>query len=252
METARKRAPDLIKKDQAKKKEVDKKLCERMQKKQQDKEKREKKKTDTTAKLVAKVTKSGGMWENVNDMNEALEGLGDDRQYDLIADQLRLRKSLSTKKGDHKLFYLTHKSQKLTISALKEQMKCVLQSVNEEGPADNDASQADPEVVLEKVNEKVASKKRELHNQQNNTQVPSKKARSFTSLIGKKFQHKYDEVDDDNKVTGCTWYEGEVIRPFGSENDKNWMYEVKYTGDEELYEVEVQMEIANKCLVITK
>ena len=247
MTTARKQAKTLIKKDREKRKAIEKKLCEKMKKKQDDKEKRELKKSDATAKLVAKVTKSGGLWEDKKEMDKALEGLDDEAVYEKLADQLRLRKNITTGKCDHKLFHLTHKSQKLSTDTLKENMVTILSSAKNDKDPDEETMVVDTEILKEKVNEKVAAKRQELHK---DVPVPTKKAKKMKSYVGKKFQHKYDNVDGNGNITSVTWYEGEIIRAFGQEHE-NCTYEVKYKGEEQLYEVEVQKEMAEKYLVIT-
>ena len=245
MEKARTQAPKLKKKYGEKKKQVSKKICEKMKKKQDDKEKKVQKKSDVTQMLVAKVSKSGGLWESESDMSKALEDKSDEQQYDFIADQLRLRKNLHVRKGDHKLFHLTHQSKKLDTETLKMQLRKVWQS--SEDTVEDEPIEVDPETVLHKVNEKVEAKRQELHK---DIPAPAKKPKLHT-LIGKKFQHKYDDIDANGNIIGHKWYEGEVVQAFGNENDLNCTYEVRYTNEEDLFEVEVRKEMADKCLVIT-
>jgi hypothetical protein len=125
-ETARKKAPELIKKYREKKEQVLIRMSDKMKKKQENKDRKEKKKVDTTEKLLTKVSKCGGLWQTENDVNRALENVDGDEKYAMLADQLKLRKNLNSRKGDPKLYHLTCKSNKLPVATLKSNLITVL------------------------------------------------------------------------------------------------------------------------------
>ena len=72
-----------------------------------------------------------------------------------------------------------------------------------------------------------------------------KKAKTEPSLVGKKIHHKWKLQDISYK-----WYEGSVLKSLDDEKSTQCRYEVKYAGDEVIYEVPLQEDLAEHNLVI--
>ena len=134
MEKARKNAPQLIKEYKKKKAIVRKNLAEKMKSKQDLKEKQAKKKECNTEMLIRKVAKVGGLFKDSTQMEEVLAPLDEQSQYEVVCDQIKLRKSINTDKGDHKKFYITEKGNKLDLSKLKRNLREIMHLNSEKTP----------------------------------------------------------------------------------------------------------------------
>ena len=69
-----------------------------------------------------------------------------------------------------------------------------------------------------------------------------KKAKDSKSrYVGNRIAHRWE----DQHTKKQTWYYGHVIRALGNEKEEDCLYEIKYDGDDELYEVSLQNDKGN-------
>jgi len=245
METARRKAPELIKSYRQKKKNVVLALSDKMTKKQDHKEKLGKKKEENTEKLITKVSKVGGLWQSGDEMTRALTDLEGEEEFEAVADQIRLRKNICSGNIDHKKFYLSHQGKKLDISILKEQLLSIISDSSNAAVENNHVHVIDTDRVSREVEETVQAKRKELHLDPEDHPKAAKKKKPEKSLVGRKILHKWKLPDGQSK-----WYEGTVIGALDSEKHTECRYEVKYQNDDELYEVELKEDLRDHNLVL--
>ena len=242
MGIARRRAPEIIRAYKEKKARVKKALSEKMKKRHDLKEKKIQKKTDTAEKLINKVAKVGGLMESVSDLNTALSKATDEEQYEILADQIRLRKALSVTKGDYKKYHLSTHGHRLSNSILKSNLIDIMgqsvETVEEDTCAIINISE-----IEKKIDDNVKAKRKELH--EHKEPAAQKKKKKLTPLIGQKVHHRYKMEDGTAR-----WYEGDVLNALDDENHPDCRYRIQYEGENEPIELPLREDHKDHTLII--
>ena len=238
MESARRNAKQMKEKYKQDGKKIREKLIADRKARKDKKEEKEVKKAETTESLIQKVSLVGGLWKTQEEIQKRKQTISEKQFRNEVVDQIKLRKLIGGRKVPTQKFYLSEKGKPLPLNQLEDNLLCVIKAETIDTGASATPAPVDVAACTATIEAQVSLKRAQL------SETKEQKAKKpKISFINKRIQHKWNDTP-----TSISWYEGYVTQAFGKE--PHCLYEVKYSGDDALYEVELYEDYLNKDVVI--
>ena len=256
LDDARRMAPNLMKSFKLRQQDLYQRKLQHLRTRREKKIQQENKFYNQKVKLTSKLHDIGGLWTDVQDINDFKVGDRTDALLkDAIITQLQFRRTVLGSKGPKQKFQQSAQGKHFSLFELEQTLKDIIILNKDQEVADDDdklklqyfpTDEAEANIMSAKVSlgSKLQEGRRKIQVSKQTNLLPLY-IENPGQLVSKKILHKFKEAG----TNSTTWYRGEVIS-VAKPNGRLTKFNILYDGEEDVCKFSLLIDMEKGDLIV--